>query len=98
MNFTGLILGIVMIVVIGLGFLWVIKLEYFVGAQVWPLVLAIGVMLAVATLWIKPFWVSAVVGIVAGSIVWGATELPDQEERVRRGLFPANPKRHRRQS
>ncbi|MFN2245354.1 MAG: hypothetical protein ACK2U2_23900 [Anaerolineae bacterium] len=24
-------------------------------------------------------------------MIWGATELPEQEERVARGLFPANP-------
>jgi len=93
MNFTGLILGIAMLIAIGVGFLWVIKLEYYVGAQIWPVVLAFGVVLALATLWIKSFWASALVGIAAGSIVWGATELPPQEERVRRGLFPANPKR-----
>ena len=95
-NFTGLILGIAMLIAIGVGFLWVIKLEYHIGAQIWPAVLAFGVVLALATLWIKPFWASALVGIAAGSIVWGATELPPQEERVRRGLFPANPKRRRK--
>ncbi len=97
MNFTGLILGVAMLAAIGFGFLWVVKLEYHIGAQVWPVVLAFGLALALATLWIKPFWASALVGILAGSIVWGATELPPQEERVRRGLFPANPKRRSKQ-
>ncbi len=97
MNFTGLILGVAMLAAIGFGFLWVVKLEYHIGAQVWPVVLTFGLVLALATLWIKPFWASALVGILAGSIVWGATELPPQEERVRRGLFPANPKRRSKQ-
>jgi len=96
MNFTGLLLGVAMLAAIGLGFLWVIKVEYHLGAQVWPAVLAFGIVLALATLWMKSFWVSALVGIFAGSIVWGATELPPQEERVQRGLFPANPKRRRK--
>jgi len=96
-NFTGLWLGLFMLFVIGFGFFWVIKLEYYIGAHVWPWVLALGVALAVVSLFMPSFWLSALVGIFAGSVIWGSTELPDQEERVRRGLFPANPKRQAKQ-
>ena len=42
-------------------------------------------------LYLKP-----IVGMIAGTIFWGATELPDQEERVRKGMFKANPARSRK--
>ncbi len=96
MNFTGIIAGIFMLAAIGLGFVWVIKLEYHVGAHVWKGVLAFGILVILVSGLLPSFWASALLGIVGGSIVWGATELPDQEDRVRRGLFPANPKRQRR--
>ena len=96
MNLTGIILGFVMLCLIGFGFFWVIKLEYALGAQSWRWVLALGVLLCVASLWMPSFWASALIGILGGSIVWGATELPEQEQRVRRGLFPENSSRKQR--
>jgi hypothetical protein len=92
-NLTGIYLGLFMLFAIGIGFWWVIKLEFYVGAQISKWVLALGLILTLASLFFGNFWVSALVGIFGGSVVWGATELPDQEERVRRGIFPANPKR-----
>ena len=96
LNLVGLYLGLYMLIVIGLGFVWVIKLEYFAGAQVWKVVLALGICISLVSLFVPNLFASALVGIFGGSIVWGATELPGQEERVRRGLFPANPKRAKR--
>jgi hypothetical protein len=89
----GVYLGLFMLFCIGFGFLWVIKLEYYLGAQIWKAVLGIGVLLSLASLFVQPFSASALLGIFGGSVTWGATELPAQAERVRRGLFPANPKR-----
>ncbi len=93
MNTTGILLGLYMLVVIGLGFVWVIKLEYHIGAHIWKGVLLFGLLVSLASGLLPSFWASALVGILGGSIVWGATELPDQEERVRQGLFPANPRK-----
>lgn len=96
MNTTGIFLGLFTTVAIGLGFVWVIKLEYYVGAHVAKAVAALGVTIVVASLFIHDFTLSAIVGIIGATIVWGATELPDQEERVARGLFPANPRKRAR--
>lgn len=92
-NLTGLGLGLFMLFAIGFGFFWVIKLEYMLGAGIWKAVLASGILICLASLFIPQFWASAIVGILGGSVVWGATELPGQADRVRRGLFPANPNR-----
>jgi hypothetical protein len=93
MNTTGLLLGLFMLFCIGFGFVWVIKLEYYLGAGIWKTILAAGVILCLASLFAPGFTASAMLGILGGSVVWGATELPAQAERVQRGLFPANPKR-----
>lgn len=93
MNLTGLWIGLLTLIVIGLGFLWVIKFEYFIGAKPWKWVLVAGLIVCGLSLLLDSFWASAIVGILGGSIVWGATELPGQEERARRDLFPVHPKR-----
>ena len=93
LNLTGIFLGVFMLFAIGFGFFWVIKIEYYLGAGVWKLVLGVGILICLASLIMPTFTVSALLGIIGGSVVWGATELPGQEERVQRGLFPANPNR-----
>lgn len=98
MNITGLGLGLFMLFAIGFGFFWVIKVEYFLGAEVWKWVLVVGLLICLASLFMPTFSGSALLGIVGGSVIWGATELPGQEERVRRGLFPANPRRVNREA
>lgn len=96
MNLTGVYLGLFMLFCIGFGFLWVIKLEYHLGAGVWKIALVIGLLICLASLFMPDFATSALMGIFGGSVVWGATELPGQAERVQRGLFPSNPNRRGR--
>lgn len=94
-NFTGLVLGLVMLFAIGFGFFWVIKVEYYLGSRVWKAVLALGALVCLASSFTAGFGPSALLGILGGSLIWGATELPGQAERVRKGLFPANPKKEK---
>lgn len=93
LNFWGLAFAGMTFVAIGVGFLWVIKLEYFVGAHVARAVGALGIAVAMASAFLPGFAASAIAGMIAGTIFWGATELPDQQERVRKGMFRANPRR-----
>ena len=80
---------------IGLGFFWVIKLEYYVGAHVAKAVGALGVVVALASLFVSEFYPAAFLGILGGTIFWGATELPAQEKRVAAGMFKKNPNKSR---
>jgi hypothetical protein len=91
MNLTGILFGAPTFLAIGLGFLWVIKLEYHVGAHVAWAVAALGIATVLGSLFVPGFTPSAILGVLGGTLIWGATELPEQEERVARGLFPANP-------
>ncbi len=95
MNPTGLLLGLFMLFSIGFGFFWVIRLEYYFGARIWKGVLAVGLLVCLASLFMPSFTLSALLGIFGGSIVWGATELPPQAERARRGQFPIRPGREK---
>jgi hypothetical protein len=93
MNVTGIIFAVFTALAIGIGFVWVIKLEYYVGAHITKIVALVGVATILISLFLPNFWLSAFVGVIGGTIVWGATELPDQEERVKKGMFPANPRK-----
>ena len=96
MNWTGIILGLFSALAIGVGFMWVIRFEYLVGAHRWKWVLGLGLALCAASMFMPNFMLAAVLGITGGSIAWGAVELPHQEERVDHGLFRAHPDRHLR--
>jgi hypothetical protein len=98
MNFTGILFGLFAALVIGGGFIWVIKLEYYVGAHLAKPVAAVGVLVILLSLIMPNFVSSALLGVVGGSIVWGATEFPDQQDRVEKGIFPANPNKRTRQA
>jgi hypothetical protein len=93
MNFSGILIGFFTLVAIGFGFFWVIKLEYYFGARIWKGVAGVGVLVSAASAFIPNPVLSAVVGILGGTVVWGAFELPDQEKRVAAGMFKKNPKR-----
>lgn len=96
MYWTGIALGLFSAFMIGMGFVWVIRFEYYIGAYMWKMVAAVGVLVCVASLFMPSFLLSAIVGITGGSITWGAMELPHQEERVEHGLFKAHPNRANR--
>jgi hypothetical protein len=96
-NVTGILFGAFAFLAIGLGFVWAIKLEYYVGARAAWAVAALGAALVLASLTVPGFTPSAILGVLGGTLFWGATELPAQEERVARGLFPANPRRQARE-
>ena len=96
MNWTGIELGLFSALVIGLGFVWVIRVEYLIGAYIWKWIAAVGLLVCAGSLFMPNFILAGLVGIVGGSVVWGALELPHQEERVDHGLFKAHPERARR--
>ncbi len=88
MNVFGMIMGLATLVVIGLGFVWVIQVERNLGYLWWPYFMAAGIFTIIGSLFIPNNWLSALVGITGASLVWGATELGSQAERVKMGLFP----------
>lgn len=95
MNFYGLAIGAIMIIIIGLGHIIVIKWEYYWGAKSWAGMLAIGIGLLIASIFFDNMLLSGSLGMLGATMLWGIHELLKQEKRVEDGLFPRNPKRNR---
>jgi hypothetical protein len=91
MNFFGLGLGIATLLIIGLGFVWVIRGEYVLGYLWWPYVLGLGLMLIVLSLFVQAMWGSALIGVCGAALAWGATELKEQAVRAELGWYRFNP-------
>ena len=91
MNWNAIALGLFSFGMIGIGFFWVIRLEYYLGALWWPYPLLLGALLVVGSLGVSNAGASALLGIVGASLIWGATELKEQAIRAELGWFPANP-------
>jgi hypothetical protein len=91
--FDGLLIGIITFAVIGLFHPLVIKAEYYLGTKSWALFLVAGIAGVVASVLIANVVASAACGVFAFSSFWSIKELFEQRERVRKGWFPANPKR-----
>ena len=94
-NLTGLLIGIATFLIIGLFHPFVIKAEYYLGTKSWWIFLILGIAGIVVALLIKNLTLSILAGVFAFSSLWGIKEIFEQEERVRKGWFPANPKKRK---
>lgn len=88
MNLIGLTLGITTLLIIGLGFVWVIRGERYFGYLWWPYVMGVGSLLVVISVLVSSLWVSALLGAFGASLIWGATELKEQAIRAEVGWYP----------
>ncbi len=87
MNLFGLLIGLLTLVLIGLGFVWVIFGERYFSYQWWPVVIGAGIFIVGVSLFIKSDLYSALVGVLGASFIWGATELKSQAVRSELGWF-----------
>ena len=88
MSFFGFTLGLVTLLIIGLGFLWVIRGERYFGHLWWPYVMGFGVLLILASVFLSSFGLSALLGALGASLIWGSTELKEQAIRAEVGWYP----------
>lgn len=92
-NITGLVLGLCSFLIIGICHPLVIKGEYHFGVKCWWAFLIGGIAAAIASLLIKDFFWQTLLAVAAFSCFWSILEVFEQRERVRKGWFPANPRR-----
>lgn len=92
-NFEGLVIGIATFLIIGLFHPVVVKCEYYWGTRCWWIFLLLGLAGTAASLFIGSIFWSALCGVFAFSSFWTIKEIFEQEERVKKGWFPRNPKR-----
>lgn len=92
-NLTGIIIGMCTFLIIGVFHPLVIKGEYYFGVKVKWAFLVAGIITLAAALMAKGVLASSLLGVTAFSCFWSIKEVNEQVERVRKGWFPANPKR-----
>lgn len=91
MNLLGLGLGFAALGLVGFGFFWVVRLERSLGWTWWPYVILAGLGFLGLSLFLPWPLLSALVGALGASVLWGATELRNQAIRVRLGWYPDKP-------
>ena len=93
LHFIGLATGLVTFLIIGAFHPLVIKCHYHWGTRCWWWFLVLGLISCAASLLVPDTFLSTVLGVLAFSSFWTIGEVFQQEKRVARGWFPANPKR-----
>ena len=92
-NLEGIAIGLITFLIIGVFHPLVIKGEYYMGQKCnW--LFAIGGVSTLAASLLSQGIPSILLGVTAFSCFWSILEVKEQRERVRKGWFPANPKRN----
>ena len=92
-HLLGLAIGLCTFLIIGIFHPIVIKSHYYfgTGCRWWFVVLGIA---AGAGAWlVDDVFLSSLLGVLAFSSFWSVGEIVEQQKRVDRGWFPANPRR-----
>ena len=92
-HLAGITIGICTFLIIGLFHPVVVKAEYYWGTRCWWVFLLLGVAGTVVSLVVDSILLSSLSGVFAFSSFWTIKEISEQEERVRKGWFPKNPRR-----
>lgn len=95
-HLLGLAIGLCTFLIIGLFHPVVIKFHYRFGTGCWWWFLILGIICVALSLWIDSLFWAAIAGVTGFSSFWTIKEIFDQEKRVERGWFPANPRRRKR--
>ena len=92
LNFEGIAVGAVSLLIIGAFHPLVIWCEYHFTQRVWPVFLFAGLLFLCGALFVQGL-ISVVLGLLGAGCLWSIRELKEQTRRVERGWFPKNPKR-----
>ena len=93
LGLSGLFIGICTFLIIGLFHPIVVKAEYYWGTRCWWIFLLLGLAGVAASICVDNILYSSLLGVFAFSSFWTIKEVFEQEERVKKGWFPKNPKR-----
>ena len=90
---AGITIGICTFLIIGLFHPVVVKAEYYWGTRCWWVFLLLGLAGIILSLMVSSIILSTLAGVFAFSSFWTIKEVFEQEERVKKGWFPKNPRR-----
>lgn len=92
-HMLGLVIGVCTFLTIGIFHPVVVKCEYYFGTRCWWWFLLLGIVSAAASVVTADVLWSSLLGVVAFSSFWTIKEIFEQEQRVKKGWFPRNPRR-----
>lgn len=95
MSFSGLIIGALSFVIIGVLHPVTIWAEYHFGKKCWPAFAVGGVICCAASIFVANRTASILLAVLGFSLFWTIHEIIEQEKRVEKGWFPPNPKRQK---
>ncbi|MDR3251299.1 MAG: DUF4491 family protein [Tannerella sp.] len=88
-HLTGILIGLITFLIIGIFHPLVIKGEYYFGTKCWWVFLLMGVCgIVAAACFYENIILSVSCGVFAFSSLWGIGELFEQRKRVEKGWFP----------
>ena len=93
MNFTGILIGAGTFLIIGALHPVVIKAEYYFGKNIWPVFLVGGIVCVGLSALMHSAVIATLLAVLGFSLFWSIRELFEQEQRVAKGWYPANPHR-----
>jgi lysylphosphatidylglycerol synthetase-like protein (DUF2156 family) len=93
LNFSGIVIGIGAFLIIGLMHPVIIKTEYHFGKGAWWAYLVPALLAAFGSVMISNVIISSLLAVLGFTLLWSIKELFEQEKRVHKGWYPANPKR-----
>ncbi|MDE6235783.1 MAG: DUF4491 family protein [Muribaculaceae bacterium] len=89
----GIVTGLCTFLIIGLFHPVVIKCEYHFGVKCWWWFAILGAAMCALAVIVSDLFLSTIFGVTGFCGFWTILEIFEQRERVRKGWFPANPKR-----
>ena len=92
-HLSGLVIGICTFLIIGLFHPIVVKAEYYWGTKCWWIFLLLGIGGIIASLYTENIMIATLFVVFAFSSFCSIKDIFEQEERVKKGWFPKNPKR-----
>ena len=87
-NLTGILIGILTFVIIGVFHPLVVKGEYYFGVKCWWFFLLLGLFSLAGSLLFRNLILSVSCGVIAFSSFWSIAEVFEQRDRVQKGWFP----------
>ncbi len=91
LNLNGILIALFSYAIIGLFHPIVVKCQYYFTDRIWPIFLAVGLVLLILSLFVQNT-ASILLSIIGAACLWSIRELREQTERVNKGWFPENPK------
>ena len=92
-SYSGIIVGSITFLLIGIFHPLVVKGEYYFGKNIYIIFLIVGIISLALSLFIENVEFSSILAVLGFTSLWSVKEVFEQVQRVNKGWFPKNPNR-----